>query len=482
VPRHLTLAVLLLSLATAGGACRREASPRPEPAQRVVEPAPAASTAAGASTDPAAPRPPLSASLAQGARDFGFGVYLPAPVPAAQARAALDAMKQRFPGVPVLAAPSRADRPNALVFAPPLAEFSPPSLESLRYFGRGLDAEQAKAASASRGVLVLAWSLDADPTLARLRAAESLVHELATQLGGTIWDESTRELFSLDAWKKSRLGTWSGDLPNAKEHVVIHYYDAGGGRHRAITLGMQKLGLPDLVVSDVSQVEATGMTLVIDAVAQALVEGASLAPGGELAFDLRAIRQPAAHDALIGAAGRGATLRGRVHLEPARAEEGDPENRIVELTFPAYPGATAEERQSAAIVAIAGAGDDPMSAAREDDAELAAVTARVQKRLPDVAAAFRKGLPLGEHIAVKAPFTTDEGSVEWMWVLVTDWPGEVVRGRLQNDPSFVKSLRLGAKVEVKQASVADYRWMKADGTLKEGGESSEILRHRQGPP
>jgi uncharacterized protein YegJ (DUF2314 family) len=480
VPRRPPSAVLLLSLAIAAGACRRGTpSPRPEPAQRVVDPAAESTTAAA----PSAPQdsPPLPASLAEDARDFDFGVYLPAAVSAAQAHAAADAMKQRFPAVTVKTAPGRGDRPYALVLTPTLKQFAPPSLEHLAYFGHGLDDAQAKAASASKGVLALSWSLDADPGLARLRDAEVLVHQLATQLGGTIWDETTRELFSLDAWKKARLDAWNGDLPNAKEHVVIHYYEAGGGRHRAITLGMQKLGLPDLVVSDVPEHEATAMMVVIDAVAQALVEGATLAPGGELRLDLRGIRQAAAHDALIGLAGHGATLRGRVLLTAASAEEGDPPNRLVELSFPTYAGASAAERQSAAVVAIVGSGEDPMRAAHADDAELAAVTAHVQKRLPDVAEAFRAGLPLGERVAVKAPFATDDGSTEWMWIAVTDWSGDVVRGRLQNEPAFVKSLRVGAKVEVKQASIADYRWLKADGTLKEGGESSEILRRRQGP-
>jgi uncharacterized protein YegJ (DUF2314 family) len=106
------------------------------------------------------------------------------------------------------------------------------------------------------------------------------------------------------------------------------------------------------------------------------------------------------------------------------------------------------------------------------------VTKRVQARLPAIAAAFRKGLPLGDRLAVKAPFDTDDKNVELMWIDVSGWEGDVVRGYLDNDPYYIKSLKAGAKVEVKQASLTDYVWSKADGT-KEGGESSAILERRE---
>ena len=43
----------------------------------------------------------------------------------------------------------------------------------------------------------------------------------------------------------------------------------------------------------------------------------------------------------------------------------------------------------------------------------------------------------------------------------------------------MKSLHLGAKVEVKQAAIADYMRIGADGKRKEGGESVEILLARE---
>jgi len=47
-----------------------------------------------------------------------------------------------------------------------------------------------------------------------------------------------------------------------------------------------------------------------------------------------------------------------------------------------------------------------------------------------------------------------------------------------NEPANVSSLKMGAPVEVKQASIADHTWEKADGST-EGGESAAILTRRE---
>jgi len=399
-------------------------------------------------------------------------------VSAALTKEAERLVRARFPGMTVRTKPDPgAAPPAALVFAPEIASVAPPSAEHLAYFGRGLDAEQVKAAAASKGVLVLSWSLEADTKLERLRKAQELGLELAKKYGGFVWDETTRELYTADEWRKRRVEGWEGELPNVERHVVIHYYGTDQGKHRAITLGMVKLGLPDLVVEDVPIAHSDGVSTLITAAAQLLVEGAAVGPGGRLAVDINAIRHTGARTGYVKAAVSGAALRGNVTFAIAKSEEGDPDNRLVEVRFDGYPGATEPERQGAGLTAILGARPQKVSGVKKEDAEIAAATKRAQARLPAVADAIRKGLPFGDRVSVKAPFDTDDGSLEWMWIAVSAWEGDVVRGYLENEPYDVKSLRMGAKVEVKQDSIADYVWRKADGT-SEGGESSEILHRR----
>jgi uncharacterized protein YegJ (DUF2314 family) len=455
------------------GCHRSSEKPSLDTARRARDPR-AATASDGAS--PSA----ITGSLVVGRRPIDFGVYLASPPAPDVILRAQKAERQRFPGLTLRVGPPAAARPSALVFAPPIAELAPPSIENLRYFGRGLDESQAKAAAASKGVLVLTWALDGDPKLERLRTAQQLALEVAQGAQGFVWDDATRELYTTDRWKSARVDGWDGDWPDMRRHITIHYYETTGRRHRAITLGMAKFGLPDLVVDDTPLTESDGMTSLVDALAQLLVEGAEVGADGEVAIDVRAVRHAAVREGMMADAKAGAALRCSASLSPAVAEAGDPENRLVRLRFPSMPGATEAEQQASAVKALAGAKEDRMSAAQADDAELAAATARVQARLPAVAAAFRKGLALGERLAVKAPFDTDDGSVEWMWLEVRGWKGDVVTGSLENEPLRVSSLKLGARVQVKQASIADYLWSDANGKRKEGGESSDILMRREG--
>jgi uncharacterized protein YegJ (DUF2314 family) len=475
--RAVAFLLLVLLAAPAAGCHRRGAAPKPEPGQRTPEGPALAETP---SAEPASRLlGELSGSLLSPRRSIGFAVYLPAPPTAAQKRAATVRLKQRFPGLPVCPDKDDEHLPCAQVLVPPIDEFAPPTEDQLARFGRGLDDAQRKVAAASKGALLLAWFLEGGPGNARLRDAQAVALDLAQSTRGLLWDETTRELFSPEAWKKERIEGWEGDVPDMRRHIVIHYYETDAGRHRAISLGMEKFGLPDLVMQDVPLHDADAGTVAIDAVAQKLVEGASLEPGGELRLDLRSIRHSGARDAFVGSCEQGATFRGRIQLAAVEGEAGDPDNRLAELRFPSYPGTTDGERQAAAFKSIVGVSPDRMSGAAADDPELAAVTARVQKRLPAVAAAFRAGLPLGERITVKAPFETDDGSIEWMWVGVTAWSGDAVSGRLENEPARVSTLRLGSKVQVKQASLADYVWMAADGAKKEGGESTLVFERRE---
>ena len=88
---------------------------------------------------------------------------------------------------------------------------------------------------------------------------------------------------------------------------------------------------------------------------------------------------------------------------------------------------------------------------------------------------FAEGLEPGEYILVKAPFKTPEGGNEWMWIEVTEWSGNNIRGVLNNEPFYVPSLHSGQIVEIRQEDVFDYIRRHPDGT-QEGNETGEIIK------
>ena len=129
-------------------------------------------------------------------------------------------------------------------------EYPPPSLESLQYFGRGITREQGMALQKCDTAFILDCSHPKSDVWTALRTASALVEEIARMTGGLVRAEETREMFSPDAWQKKRLGSWTQDVPEASSQTTIHAYNQGE-YVRAITLGMSKMGLPDVVVQEV---------------------------------------------------------------------------------------------------------------------------------------------------------------------------------------------------------------------------------------
>lgn len=411
------------------------------------------------------------------AREVELALYLDGPVPASLLAKAKEAVAKAAPGVSVSADPTDTKSTGVAVWAPPISDFAPPTERELEFFGRGLTPEQRKVAAASKGALVMDWKLDGDPAFARMRLAHEVARDLAKSVHAFVWDDTTRELFSVDDLVARRIEGSQGDLVEADKHFVIHYYQ-DEGRHRAVTLGLSKLGLPDLVVADVPPNLSEGVTILLDAAAQELLEGRPILPGGKLELDLTAIRMKALQKKIADSSPElKGSQKGTLTFVVATPEKGDADNRLWELRFDGYPGATEPERQAAALTSILGKQPDKVTGADKDDPELAAVTARVQAKLGDLRRRFKTKKPSG-RLSVKAPFTTDSGGVEWMWVEVTGWGGPSIQGTLANDPDQVKSLKLGAKVVVKESAIADYLWDAGDGK-NEGGESVEILMRRE---
>ncbi len=474
--------LVVLAIALALPAChRKRGGSHHAPATR------ASSAALAADAGPSGARP-FEGPASLPPRQLSLGVFTSEPVPPTAVQDVQKKVKQRAHGLALLTdATSEAPLGTGFVrvFAPSVADFPPPSAQQLQLVGHGLDAQQVQGAAASKGVVVFGWALLGDPSFAALRDADAIAADLADASHGFVWDDVTRELFAPGLWRARRVEGWQGDVPDVRHHIAIHYYDSAGGRHRAITLGMGAFGLPDLVVQDVPGERSDAVFLLVDALAQELVEGAAPDAKGEIAIDLATIKHDAARKAFTDAASSSAGRRASVTLLHAKHEEGDPDNRLAALTFPAYSGATELERQAAATTALfggqggAGGPKESLSGAAADDPDLAKIKARVQERLPAVGAAFKRGLPLGERVSVEAPFPTDRGTVEWMWVTVTRWDADSVHGMLNNTPALVPSLHRGDDVDVKLTSIADYTWLAPDGSVKEGGESVTLLHQRQ---
>jgi uncharacterized protein YegJ (DUF2314 family) len=406
---------------------------------------------------------------------FQYAVYM-LPIHAKNPSAVLqEALAKKYAGLKLVA--EIPTEPREMVVSVHLQkhvqqEYAPPDMESLRHFGYGLSQEQAQALQKSEEAFVLQFSHPRENVWAGLRNANALVEEIARKTNGLVWDEETREVFSPDAWHEKRLKPWPGDVPDISGQTVIHVYKKDE-LERAITLGMTKIGLPDVVVDGISWSSNGQVGHLINLFCQAMAEGAVFEKLGKFTLELRAIKNSEVRDAQLKSLKGNSMGVAYLSLRPGVWEEGDPKNRLIQLTAEKYVGNDTTAKQSRMLSCFFGWEDRVTDVEHSD--ELLEESRKERAKLPGLRKHFNAGLQPDEFILVKAPFKTPDGGNEWMWVEITYWKENLIRGTLENEPFRIPDLHAGQVVEVWQGDVFDYIRQYPD-KHREGNTTGEIIR------
>lgn len=354
-------------------------------------------------------------------------------------------------------------------------EYPPPDTQSLQYFGRGLTLNQAEQLQKSRLVFIMSFAHGKAHVWRGLRSANSIAETIARKTGGLLWDEETREVFTPDEWHRKRIQAWPNGIPDISNHITIHAYKSDE-YVRAITLGMAKFGLPDVVVDGFSWSLNRTMGHLVNLFCQAMAEGAFIDTSGQYDLDIRKIQNNEVRDPQVNALKSNATAVAQLTLRKGKWEEGDPKNRLIEIAFDRYPGRDVHAMQEKLLSSLFG-WEDALTPVKHNE-ELLAASRRAKTKLPMLCKEFAEGLKPGEFIQVKAPFKTPDGGQEWMWVEITAWHGSNIKGLLKNEPFNVPSLHGGQIVEVRQEDVFDYIRRHPDGK-QEGNETGAIIQKMQ---
>lgn len=355
-------------------------------------------------------------------------------------------------------------------------ELPPPQGDSLQYFTRDLsDAELSTLAAASH-VLVLTFAHPQRVALPALARADRVAYDVAQALEGVLYDVELRRAVGAERWQSGRLAGGAEALPSVIEHTAIHAY-RDGEWIRSVTVGMRKLGLPELAATEVSAGNSTQVAWLINAIGQRMIEGQR--PDAEAWFDLdlRAIKHPQVRERVTEQMKSNGTAQGRFKLTAATPQEGDADNLLLALGFDAYDGPDASARQDAAVSEVLGRTDTVKYIAHDD--ELEAASQRAREQLPALRDIVQRGLKPGELVQVKLPFATPDGGNEWMWVEVLRWNGDTIEGVLSNEPFNIPDLHAGQRVQGSMNDVFDYLYQRADGEI-EGNETTEIILRMQG--
>jgi uncharacterized protein YegJ (DUF2314 family) len=405
---------------------------------------------------------------------FEYAIYY-LPAPRSNPVTLLTDLLKTYPEMKLVTKPSRSFsgmQVSQRFIKDVQSKYAPPDMKSLSYFGRGISREQMEKLQGSQQALILDFAHPRSKVFDALQIANKIVAQLAQQSNGLIWDEESREIFSVDEWRSRRVLNWTQGAPDVSKHTVIHAYKKQEYA-RAITLGMAKFGLPDVVVEEFSWSLNTSIGNLINAFAQTMVEGAIFTKQGEYDLKLNAIQNTAMREANVLTLKKNAESTARLSFKNGTNEDGDPQNRLIEITFNRYPGPDNHAKQEKLIGSLWGSEDSVVSVKHNN--ELEATSKRARAKLPALQHAFTLGLAPGEFIQVKAPFEVPTGGREWMWVEIIEWKSGRIKGLLKNEPASIPKLHGGQIVEVREQDVFDYIRRFANGK-QEGNETGDIIQ------
>ncbi len=304
------------------------------------------------------------------------------------------------------------------------------------------------------------------------RKIAEYIERISSRRSCLIMDYTTYEAFNSESWKTLRLKNLQPENTYIPAHITIHTY-RDTEYCRAVTLGMEKFGLPDLSIQNISCKNQASFGSLMNAVVQLWYEQDSIYYDSTMLVDINSIKNKLAFESLTSDLLEGAKLKATVKLKDIVPHQGDAANKQFEIVFEDTDYEFAQQEQDAIMTSLFGAEDEDISYISHDE-ELLRLSEEAKINFEKLRSVFNSGLEPGSVLMVKSPFKTSDGGNEWMWVEVTKWSGEDLKGILQNDPFHIPNLKAGAIVDVKQYEMFDYIYYRADGTT-EGNKTTELI-------
>ncbi|MGX1931220.1 DUF2314 domain-containing protein [Flagellimonas sp. 2504JD4-2] len=357
-------------------------------------------------------------------------------------------------------------------FINPKEEYPAPDIGYLQHSGHNLSQEEMDHLQNPTSAVLLTFSGTNENVNVDNIQINAIIDNLLDRSISIVTDYVTYESFNRSSWKSDRVATFTDSSQDITSQYTIHLYREGSFC-RAVTLGMGKFCLPDISISGISCNDQNSFASLINLLGQTLFENPKITEESAIMVDITKIRNDNLRNSLISSLEENAEKKGVLNLKSVAPQEGDAYNEQYQIIFDRHGFSSPQEEQQQLISTIFGATDE-IQYINHDDQVLAASN-RAKQKLPELKKLFNQGLEPGFSLLLKAPFETDNGGREWMWIEVTQWKASKIIGILQNDPFEIADLKAGAIVNADQADIFDYIYYHADGT-SEGNETGAIIR------
>lgn len=356
-------------------------------------------------------------------------------------------------------------------FDNPAKQYPAPDIPYLDHSSHNLSELEKKQLQSPANAILIVFTGSNQDIIEDNISINLIISSLLKNTSSIVTDYTTYESFNSESWDSDRVASWQQKNLDITSQFTIHLYREKE-YCRAVTLGMGKFCLPDISIPNISCNNQNSYASLINLVCQTLIEHYSIREDSSLLVDITKIDNDHVRNQLSQSLFKNAAKKSLIQLATVPLQEGDAYNTQLEIVFDNKEYSSPQEEQQALITQLFGSTDkiDYVS----HDKKILQASKAAKAKLPELKNQFQNGLEPGYSILLKGPFETDTGGREWMWVEVTSWNENHVKGILQNDPFEISSLKAGALVSIDLENVFDYILYFPDGTI-EGNETGKII-------
>ncbi len=362
-----------------------------------------------------------------------------------------------------------------ITYEEPSDNNTPPNINSLSYFGKGLSDKEKGELQNYKGVISIVFRGTSENVFKKQKRINEFIEEIIQSKKVIIADYNSFEWFNSHSWKDNRVNNLNDSIIDIVHQIALHIY-RDDEYCRAVTMGMDKFCLPDISINNFTCSNQDTYGNLVNSVIQTLAETSMINEDSTLDINIKTIKNKNIRELLSNDLKNNSKGAVRIKLKSIKPEEGDNYNKQFIISFDNPKFETPQQEQEKVIVDLFGAFDTIIRV--KHDSLLLQTSEKARQRLPELMKLFNAGLAPGYSILVKAPFMINGGGNEWMWVEVTKWKSKSITGILQNDSYEIKDLKAGSIVNVNEDDIFDYILYKPDGTY-EGNETGKIIENEK---
>ncbi|MDI9310122.1 MAG: DUF2314 domain-containing protein [Limnohabitans sp.] len=343
-----------------------------------------------------------------------------------------------------------------------------PNQEYLKYSSEGLSDIQKNELNKTNQIILFNFYFPKEKLYKSYQIANEFIDKITLNRNVVLYDLETRLYYDKNFWKQKT--ALKSEIINIIKHINIHVYQNENEFCRAITLGMHKFGLPDICINNISCSQIESVENLINLTAQTLYEKKEIEKNGQLELDIDIINSVELKESLLSFIYENAEKKAVIDIVEGKLEEGDPDNRLIEISFPKIDTQIFQKKIFTKLFGF----NDNIQFVKHNEL-IKKESQKAKDKLPELYKKFKQGLPTNSSLHMKFQFTDDQGNSEYMWVEIIKWEKlDAITGILNNTPYVLKNVKAGQKITKKSNEMFDYILYNPDGT-QEGNETEKLL-------